>query len=60
MRKNKKIYSAPSAEITVFECADIITVSGDQLDSRIKSDTRGGSYIKIGGYSWSNSLKNSE
>lgn len=53
--RNVKEYKAPAALITEFECADVITVSGE-LGTSIKGNqpaTGGTDYVNIGGRSWS-------
>ena len=50
--RNIKAYKTPVAEITEFECADIITESAAPLDKAPKgvSDR---TYVNAGGKSWS-------
>ncbi len=56
--RTKKNYLQPKAEITVFECAEIITTSLtptsrllDKPDGAIKS------YVQVGQQSWTDALK---
>ena len=51
--RDKKEYKAPLAQVTEFECADVITTSG-VLDTSINGRNPGGTeYVNIGGRSWS-------
>ncbi len=53
MRSLRK-YKAPKAEITKFECADVITVSSLGTSIRDNKPVTGGTdYVKIGGKRWS-------
>lgn len=48
---NKKEYKAPLAEITEFECADIITIS--ELSKSPTLESSGREYVSVGQSSWS-------
>ncbi len=57
MRKfNEKEYAAPKAEITSFECADVITVSAD-LKKSPTSATEGKTYVRVGQIEWQAGFK---
>lgn len=52
--RDLKEYKAPKAEITKFECADIITASelGTSISGDKRPTTGGTDYVKIGGKKW--------
>lgn len=53
---NKREYKTPLAEITKFECADVITAS-QQLSDKPTSSVSGKQYIKVGNpVSWNESF----
>ncbi len=58
---NKKNYKEPCAQITSFECADIITASelGTSISGDKKPITGGTGYVFVGGKSW-NDIKKSQ
>lgn len=55
---SKKIYIRPAAEITEFECEDVITTSGGPVRSLKKSPNAETDYIIVNSKSW-NDLFNS-
>ena len=56
MRKsyNKNGYKAPKAEITVFECSDVITVSRTLYKMPENQDSK--SYVSAGSTTWRSGL----
>ena len=55
---NKREYKTPNAEITVFECADVITTS-----LKIKPDSaapEGKSYIHLHSAQWNDGFKQNQ
>ncbi len=55
---NKKNYRSPHAEITFFECADVITASRP-LKEKPESST-GGSYVSVGSITWKDGFGQSD
>ena len=56
--RDKKEYKAPLAQVTEFECADVITDSLATSVSGGKPDYNGAkSYVNIGGRNWSDIYK---
>lgn len=58
--RNIKKYYAPEAQVTEFECADIITESGnlgDIIDNGNPASGSSKTYVNIGGKSWSDIYK---
>ena len=47
---NKKEYKTPLAEITEFECADVITVS--KLSEKPSTEVGDRNYVSVGQSSW--------
>ena len=52
---NKREYKTPLAEITKFECADVITVS--KLSEKPKTEVGDKTYVSVGHYSWADGFK---
>ena len=46
--RNLKKYKTPEVLITEFECADVITVSGDEPGSLTDHIGNCGAYVKVG------------
>ncbi len=49
---NKREYKTPLAEITEFECADVITASNDLIKAPKSGVTDGKTYVRVGASSW--------
>ena len=54
--RNIKEYKAPTAQITEFECADVITVS--RLMTKPKTDTGAKDYVYAGHIDWNDNFGN--
>lgn len=50
---SKKIYIRPAAEITEFECEDVITSSQPSRALKTKPDNTGSDYIIVQSKKWS-------
>lgn len=57
MTNKDKMYKSPRAEITEFECEDIITSSGRQLLKRPENSVGSSDYILVQSKSWSELFK---
>lgn len=57
---NKKIYEAPQAVLTEFECEDIITTSGGPRSLRKRPEQTDTDYIIVNSKSWNDLFSNNQ
>lgn len=58
MRKSKKKYAKPLVQVTIYECADVITRSELFKTPGGKELSPGKSYVSAGSKSWKDGLTN--
>ena len=58
MEKSNRKYITPTAQITIYECADVITRSKLNETPGGNPTSGGKSYVSAGSVSWGDGLKN--